>query len=387
MILKKIQDVLRLSLKQIRQYRLRNLLMIVSITIGITLSLVITTLGMEIITGIDEKMKNDSSLKKISIINENGFSEEKVKEIFHLQGIENYRMEYSANAIISSINNKKNLSIFCNVAFLHRTSDKKYFMKQLFKGRIPEKENEVIVTNELLHSLSLSDNDVLNKKIFFNEGEHQREYIVTGICNTIDHRNNRPQIYRLDMSSSIKEKYNYIEIIAENMEAVENISKEVMILGGKQENKLKELKINQFILNMAFQICIAIGSLVLVVCVWVLKVSLSLSINDKIKFLGLLKVLGYSRRRINGIIVCEAFLILFISFILGSLFTIVTINFINYYVNWEQIFCIAEMSVSMRLDVFLLEGLMLVLLGIIFSLKPVRIVSSMNIMETMNGEI
>lgn len=123
--------------------------------------------------------------------------------------------------------------------------------------------------------------------------------------------------------------YEYIFIKAKNLNVIENIQDEINQLGYELYTSIDYIKTSQNMTNIVKLVLFAIGSIAFIIAAINISNNTLMSIYERTKEIGIMKVIGASIKDIKRLFLLEVMIIGFIGGLIGIIFSLIISFFIN----------------------------------------------------------
>ncbi len=362
----------KLILKNPFRKKSRAILSITGIMIGI---MVIILLG-AITSGLTEEMGVESKNTEFFIMNNT---------------VENYgtpaNMETSALDNLSSVKGINQTAKLIDGSIVDGTNmisvegmdaDKLEFMGvTIINGtKYNENKDEVIIGKLLADNENKTINDKLKIK--------NKEYTITGIFETGNINNDKAAIISINKSRDLlnidDDKIFLLQVSIKKGEDIEKIKSEVENKTPEEIKALSdasELESVKTILTMVDGATFAISILAIIIGGLGVINTMLMSVTDRTKEIGLLKAIGWSKKRIVFMIVSESIILTTTSFILGSIFSIAILYALEYFKIFDA---------SYPPKIFIIAFIVAFIVGIIGGLVPAIRASRFEATEALRYE-
>lgn len=204
---------------------------------------------------------------------------------------------------------------------------------KIIKGNIGQNNNSIIIGSELSYASGASINDIIT--LVTSEGK-EVQFQVSGIFQTgyFDYDLNVVMINLLTAQyiTHNNEKATEFEIILYNPHKAEEVSKKLMneigiygrTWGSMNRNLLSALALEKTVMIIVFSLLVVIAGFV----VWA---TLNMLVREKIKDIGILRAMGYSRINISKIFMLQGVILGIIGIVLGLIISWGVIGYIRSY--------------------------------------------------------
>jgi len=373
----KLIDFVKIAFTNLRKKKLRTILNSIAIAIGAMLIIVMVSLGFGAQDYIVEELKkydlfnvvSVSPFKEVKTVTisfgtpQESINEKEINKQIFDKDIEKFKEIKGVSHVIGMINvNPLNVKINGKELTISAFGYNPYYelfpqdkMKEVvLAGRLLKEDdvNGVLIGEKILKSAKINDyNSIMNREIeiavpnFLSLDVLLKEKVkIVGVINEkADYSDT--MVLPLKLAVKLKEysvgeekyfeKYGYdqVSVRAESFKDVNNIAEEIKKMGftvSTFEEALNELEkyfsIFQGILG-------SIGIIVLIVASIGVLNTMIIAVYEKIKFIGILRALGASRKDIRNIFLVESGTIGFIGGTLGTIIGLILNQLINIFIN------------------------------------------------------
>lgn len=314
---------LKLILKNPFRKKSGAILSILGITIGI---IVIVALG-SVTSGLYVSMETGNPQEFFVMNNtvENygtpaNLNVDAVENLSNIKGIEHITPIISTSIVTSDG--------YCNIRGTE-SSDLGFAGVGLVKGKNYVADDEIIIGKLLSENENLSVGDTYTIK--------DTDFIVTGIFETGDSASDNSVMMNLDPArelSDVKDDEVFMEMIrVKSGYNIDTVKSEVNkttpddVIALTDANELDSVKNLMDIVDGA---TILISLLAIIIGGLGVINTMLMSVFDRVKEIGLLKAIGWSNRRVIGMILGESLVLTLCSFILGSLIAVIGVLLVSY---------------------------------------------------------
>lgn len=269
---------------------------------------------------------------------------------------------------------------------------------ELLEGRMPEKDNEILISQDLLELREVTKEEVIGKTYKLVD-IYQEKYgcAYWSMINLYDYLGDNITI--VGVVSGDKEyyiNYNIYDDISKEYNTFYNCGY-FMIVDGKEieqdvsrltDNDIKILDSN---MNKVYDLMTNIDALKTIMLIVVLVVSAlavlqmislySYSINDNKKTIGILRTLGVSKSDTKRIFTIECIVISVVAFVLSIVINVVVVGIINEYINQNVLELKDFDFVRMRFSIILIAGIINYVLSMISVIIPIHKYSKIKIIK------
>lgn len=375
--------------------KLRTFLTLFGIIIGIGAIFLLFSFGLGLRDLVAKQVIGDRSIKSIDITTPNSrilnLDEGLVNKLNGLGHVERVGKSYSFPGSVSYQKSESD-SIVYGV-------DKSYqdlSTLSLSAGRLltNEDENVAVVNSSLLSTIGITDKNtaidkVINIKIPVKglpDGQKELEKEIT-IVGVIDSGGGGELFIPAGILQSAGVKYySQVKIVADDTTNVPNLRKQIESLGYQTDSPIDTLaQINQ-IFKFFTIILVGFGSIGMVVSVLGMFNTLTISLLERTKEIGLMMALGGRNRDIRRLFIFEAILLSILGASIGILIAILNGQFLNFLMNRSA----RGRGVSQNFNLFssplwliLSMVLFMILVGIAVSFLPARRASRINPIDAL----
>ena len=352
-----IFSAMKLALINMKEKILRNILISVGGSIGIMGVILMLGFGNGIQTYFNNTMDSYVNPKVIEVnipeddeeINENdnaleipkninsgkSFTEEDLEQLSFIDNV--IEVEKGYNMISMGVNSLSYNNKNCNLLRLATVSSS-ILESSISEGRMPQ-DGEILINKSVAEKLG---GDIVGETVKLNlligDSKVKTDFVVSGIysasysdfnsmirCVFVKY-SDLEKIYR-DNNKNLNPNTAYITGNDEkNTEFIKNRAEELGYVSSSQEQMTKLF--NQMI-NIVTYVLSGVAFISLVVSSIMILVVLYMSVVERVKEIGILRSIGARKKDIRRIFVNEAFLIGLFSGLLGSVFSVCAMIFIN----------------------------------------------------------
>lgn len=379
----KLGDSIKMSINDLKNRKIRTFLTCFSIGIGVMLVVVMGALGQGLQKWSQQKLNNVHDLKQVSVypedankreklIKENKYSQElafkkidsdTINKIQKINGVDSIRIELASNITGTKIGDKigkkvgiigvdTNYTLFSNSSVNIITNDKKNKgknTKPIIAGKSLNSTdtNSVLVGEKYLNRIGIKSNyeNIIGKEMELKIDIHgQPSFIkkvkISGVINKL-YDDSSSIITPIDISLEIQEftsgEKNYfnkygpslLQIDAKNINDTKNIYNQVKKTGYSVNSKIDTIEYMQK-QNQILNVLLMIGGVIvlLVSSIGVIN-TMTMSVFEKTKSIGIMKALGGSKRNIKTLFIVQSGTIGFLGGILGVILALLTSSTVN----------------------------------------------------------
>lgn len=289
---------------------------------------------------------------------------QKINNISEVNSSAGILMTYAS----SSTNAKEGL---CGI----NPQDTKFFNLKIIQGKIFKNENDLV--------LGKTAADELNKTVGDKISLNQEEFTITGIAQTGDPNFDGAYFVSLDKAQKLSSQEDKISNIYVKVNKGTNISHITDNIENKYGNNLSTVSSVMDIETMADQINMLKGASwgisVLAIIIGGLGIinTMLMSVFERTQEIGVLKAVGWSKKRILIMIISESIVITIISGIIGSIFGIVIVQIISPMISINPIY-----SANTFIQAFIIA----IFVGIIGGIYPALKASNLPPTEALKYE-
>lgn len=320
-------NTLSVYLKKIFQNKIRLLLTVANFALGMLLSLIIFTIGINLSINIRALVRSKQYYGTLYAYTTNKTEQIDLKTTGDVSRISAIR---SDNIYLTSIKGQEDLLV--SVTEYDKRFDLIVPGGKIVAGSDTISDGEMLLGKAFLDEFGVSYEEIINSSITLSNGE---AYTVVGVFD------DKIDIYSTsNVLIFADSKFDSSQFILETLN-VDNVSKIKSNLVQHNygvycyESEIKESKSYSRLINAIF---FAIALVVLVATSLILYSSVKSSINDKLVFISMLKVLGYDDKKISLFILFEIFIIFLLSSILSTGLYYLLLSILHRYVNIEILF-------------------------------------------------
>ncbi|WP_102399784.1 ABC transporter permease [Haloimpatiens massiliensis] len=379
----KLGDSIKMSINDLKNRKIRTFLTCFSIGIGVMLIVVMGALGQGLQKWSQQKLNNMNDLKQVSVypedakkrdklIKENKYSKEAVfkkidsttiNKIKKINGVDSIRVQFDSNITSTKFGDKvgkkvdiigvdTNYTIFANSSInsiKNNKQNKNRNTKPIIAGKSLNSTDttSVLVGERYLNKLGIKNNyeDIIGKEMELKiEIPQQSSFVkkvkIVGVINKL-YSDSNSIITPINISSEIQEfiseEKNYLNnrgpsslvIDAKTINDAKNIYNEVKKTGYSATSKIDTIEYMQKqsqILNVLLMIG---GVIVLLVSSIGVINTMTMSVFEKTKSIGIMKALGGSKRNIKTLFIVQSGTIGFFGGILGVILALITSSTVN----------------------------------------------------------
>lgn len=433
----KISDCLHMSFSDLKKRRLRTILTALGISIGTMLIIFMAGFGQGIQKISYDKMRQFDSMKIIKVSPKTNSKNQKFKKI-DSSTLDTLSKAKDVSMITAFINtsagkveigdksaeevnvqgNNLDYSIFTDAEQSDVKSDKKkskkYGYKPIIEGNTIYRDESasVLVNERLLEKMKIKDYAGIigkNMKIIISlpnvAGIEQKQPLainvkISGIVNKV-YRNGKNDIivsdataakiqeYYMNDSGYISKKgYDGVEVEADSISSIENVSNSIKKMGYSQDSQIQYAKQMDNMLEILKAIFMAAGVIVLLVASIGVINTMTMSVYEKKKSIGIMKAEGASKKDIRRIFTVESGSIGFIGGIFGAVISIILELIINKVV---VMYNIAEIEsgmkiIDIRVSVVVFAVLFTIAVSVISAFLPARKAAKLDPVESLRCE-
>lgn len=374
--------ILNLVLNSIKYQKKKYLLLCVGIIISVVLSNSILLIVKNAYNNQNENTIKAKGNYEIAFINSDKECAEKVKQDNDVD------KENTSLLIIETENSIDRIKdLRCDLIHINDSTLRNILGQLKIKeGRLPENNHEIIMEEWVAKRNNLSIGDEIN----FNINNSDNIYKIVGY-------------YQNFKSSQYKEKTNIYTILYDLDEREWKSDYILNVMFKLKDNvdfnksceKFKamvpedQFEINETVANkrssiIEFNETLGI-SLVLIVPVMIVSIFMilnifNISVSEKIKYFGMLKMLGASRKVIKKLVISEALIIGFMSFPPGVLISIILVKYVARIFDVEYII---GSEVNIYLECILISGIILAVIMFISAYFPAKHVSKITPLDAV----
>lgn len=379
----KLGDSIKMSINDLKNRKIRTFLTCFSIGIGVMLIVVMGALGQGLQKWSQQKLNNMNDLKQVAVypedakkrdklIKENKYSKEAVfkkidsttiNKIKKINGVDSIRVQFDSNITSTKFGDKvgkkvdiigvdTNYTIFANSSInsiKNNKQNKNRNTKPIIAGKSLNSTDttSVLVGERYLNKLGIKNNyeDIIGKEMELKiEIPQQSSFVkkvkIVGVINKL-YSDSNSIITPINISSEIQEfiseEKNYLNnrgpsslvIDAKTINDAKNIYNEVKKTGYSATSKIDTIEYMQKqsqILNVLLMIG---GVIVLLVSSIGVINTMTMSVFEKTKSIGIMKALGGSKRNIKTLFIVQSGTIGFFGGILGVILALITSSTVN----------------------------------------------------------
>ncbi len=392
-------ELVEIALKNLFYKRLRTSLTIIGVMIGVGAVLFLLAFGFGLRNVVQNQVVDSSSIRTIDVTTIKSqlvqLNADTVNAISGLQGVDKVARVYN-EASTTSYGNSKLETVLYGVDQTYLTLNN--YKKVAGVANKFTKPTDVFVNSSYVKAIGVKrDQDVIGKKVSFSyrlnklasrdqDKVHQFDGNVIGVIDT----GTGAEVY-VDSSAFVDAgavSASQLKVLVDKKSDVAGVRKKVEAMGLITTSPLETLdQINQVFafLNILF---LGFGSIGLVIAVLGMFNTLTISLLERTKEIGLMITLGARRRDIRRLFVIEAVGLSFIGGITGSVVAFLCSRVVDFVLNsLARSRGVAESFSVFSFQASLLAGTVLfsILLGLIVVYIPAKRAASTNPIEALKN--
>ena len=389
------KNLIRIVYKKLMDKKLRLILTIVNLSLGVFIFTFITTITININQFMTENISRNDFYKQISIFKISG-TRPIVLDDDHLKIIEDdrvveYRISYESSSYIIEIDGidaeEFRIPVTSVIGNLVFKSDEKGLPKgetPFISGREMIHDHEIVIAEILLHYLNVTADEVINRTATIQQDNTLKTYTIVGVIHQDIVNHYDKQFYSLayKRNDNLEAKPNNIMLAVKEFDDISP-----MIDRLKEQGLSYADKYRAAIQLLASTRLVTLGLFILSVFIYILfslslRTTLHISLKEKIKFLGLLKAVGYTNKDSKNFIILESLFIGLFAWLCGFIITLIIFVYLRN-LNVSILYIAANRIFSFHILSFFVSFIINFLLSILFSLKPAREIQNIDPIDAL----
>lgn len=392
-----LQTVFYMAWKNIQSKKLRSLLTATGIVVGIGSITFLVSFGLGLQNIVTKNVIGDKSIKSIDVVSANSrvvkLNADSLNKIRQLPHIEKLGTAYEFPASIGLKGGGVDTVIY-GVDQVYQDS----LSLRIKEGRLLKKDdsNAVVVSSSALSSIGVSDaKKALNQKLtavvpirIDNEKtkELRKELVIVGVLDS--GKNSEVFVSSGLFQGAEAPVVKQVKVTADDVKNIPSLRKQIEALGLQTTSATDTLdQINQ-LFNIFNIILAGFGAIGIFVAILGMFNTLTISLLERTKEIGLMVTLGGRRRDMRRLFMIEAVLLSVIGSVVGVLLAVVGGRILNEFLNAQ-----ASTRVTEQFDVFstplwlmlVLVGLMIIV-GLLVAYFPARRAEKINPIDALRRE-
>jgi putative ABC transport system permease protein len=378
--------------------KLRSSLTVLAVVIGVCAIFFLISFGIGIQTIVTEQVIGDKSLKVIDVTSPNSrilkIDKEVVDSISKYTHVESIGVQYSYPGIVFL--NGGEIDV---VAYGVNQEYQNISSLNILHGRLLEDEEtkSVIVNVSALESLGIKDPEsaigqdidvaIPLGKIEADEDKIYDSFNIVGVIKS------GPGGELFISDKKFEEigvpNYSSVKAVINDMSNVDIVRSQIEINGFETASLTDTVQEINEIFKLFNTVLLGFGSIGMVVAILGMFNTLTVSLLERTREIGLMMALGARRRDVRKLFVFEAALISFIGAVLGIVLAVILGEIVNFYLNKGA----SDRGIVEQFDLFVISPLVVILiilgtviLGIVVVYMPARRAERINPIEALRRE-
>lgn len=337
-----LKIVFHMALKNITSKKLRSFLTVFGVVIGIGSIFFLLSFGIGIQELVTKQVIGDKSLKALEVSSPNSrilqLNDQVINKIRRYPNVDKVGLQYSFPGSIAINGGEVDAVVYgINQDFQSTTS---FTLK---KGRLLKKEDTraVVVNLSTLKSIGIKTADkAINKqvkltiplnKVQSNKSEISDNFTIVGVIES----GAGSEVFTTDslFTSAGVLNYQQVKVIAKDTKNISTIRKQIESNGFQTTSLVDTLDEINKIFKFFNVILVSFGSVGMIVAVLGMFNTLTISLLERTKEIGLMMALGGRRSDMRKLFIFEALLLSFLGAIIGIAFAIAGGTAVNIFLN------------------------------------------------------
>ena len=380
----------RLLVKRILKNKLRFILTVINVSLGLFMIFLFATIGFNIFSYTQSQINSTDYYKQIYVMSKSEddvLSNDDIELLSNIEGVSAMQVEYENPYYLQTVDGNDVLSNGYGVCMVSRERDVIAGNDRLLAGKSIENSNEALISGLLAEKLNLTAEDVLGGevRILSETGES----ILLNIVGVYDKKSDSFGLYEL-ITFTNSDSYNVsaVKISFNSVDAAKKATDTINEAEFNQANYMFDITRQEVysILIMTFVGCI--GLMLFAACGYMLKTSLQISIKDNMTFIALMKVEGYDNHKATAIVRVETAMIFALATVVGMALYIASLYVLPAIIDFSAIFEIDGASIcSFNVYAVLSAYLFAIAIGCFILVKPLRIVGKTDVINVLKLNI
>lgn len=339
-------DLIEISFKNLLVKKSRTFITIFGISLGIGFIVFLLSIGYGLEKLLIAEMTKVESLNQVDVLPVPGsgvvIDSEKVKIFEDIQGVESvYPLSNSATRVSFNSANTDVVAYGITKGYLEASSS------DISTGRgidFKDDSKQAVVNREYVNILNISPSDIVGKEITIslmsNSVEETKDveslFTVTGVI-----EDSNPPILYMKMSDLLSgeiEEYSEVRVILEDSASAKDVRKKIEVLGFQTISISDTIEQVESIFDYVRLGLLLIGVIAFIVAILGMVNTLTISLLERTREVGLMKTIGMRSEEIANIFINESMLMgfcggmsgvvvgLFVGFLISSILSIISVS-------------------------------------------------------------
>ncbi len=396
----KTKDIFKLAWSNIRQSRSRSLLVSIGMSIGIAAMILILCLS----TGLTKYVNNiygstyGTLQMEVSKSSYSTMSSSDTSVISELDGVEADSVVLSSmltgasySYTSTTTNNEGEEETTSRTGTVTRilplaTSGDYDYAPTLLLGSLPESAGEIYVNSTMASALSRNDTySLIGTSLTITYDDADYTYTIVGIYEDNSDYSSYSNVYLFESDIETiagEELNNIIYLTLSDTTYIDAVSSDLQTLGYTvlQDSSSVDMVLNY--IDIGADVLTVVGGISLVVSAIMIFIVLHISVNERIKEIGILRAVGTRKKDIRKIFIFEAGIL----GVMGGIFACAIALVLSLVTNLVCMVAISYSIISYNILFYLLGFVLIVIISILAGVSPSMRASDLDPVECLRAE-
>ena len=386
-MMKSFISVTKMYSRKFLRLKVRNFLTVFNMGIGVALCLLIASVGFHIFQLQTNQLRDSDYFHNVEVYKDNQpFSTSELTRLSKLPHVKQMRVAKNGDFLLTSLGDQNMMERPLQITSIHREYD--FLFKDTIIGREMKNENEIMLSELLVKKLGFSSDSVIGMKAEVQSDQTTFQVEVVGVIQDRSGLMFDPTTYQnVFMYQPTKaNEYQIVSLHVAQLDQIQAVVDRLDALQFQHRNYTKEYKAAKNFHQMSLIAVISIAILLMVACIWVLNISLTISLDENLRFIALLKALGFKNIWIYYFVLFESVLFFLMSSLIGLAISGLAFVILSQIVDMSTILGFDQNVFTLHPFVFAVTLSVSFIVTVLFSIQPCRIASKVSVLEMMRVE-